>query len=138
MTCYVQYWSQKPRAKINETENSFCWFIRKQWQEKGREQWLLRHLSCKPTRYIRENIFFKHLFGCPAATFGALSRDSLIHPMLITVFLQFWSEGHRERRNEVGSSDSDCNASIDLIHKTIWLKGHVTLWMGTPLIMSPP
>ena len=31
-----------------------------------------------------------------------LQGDSLTHLMLITEFLQFWPEGYREPRNEVG------------------------------------
>ena len=40
----------------------------------------------------------------PKANFEPLSkRDSLVHTMLITAFLRFRPEGHREPRNEVGS-----------------------------------
>ena len=50
-------------------------------------------------------------------TLGHFPGDSLTHPMLITAFLQFRHEGHRQPRNEVGPldlnrepSDSNCNA----------------------------
>ena len=46
---------------------------------------------------------FKIFFYCYLAAPLSFSRDSLTNPMLITVFVQFWPEGHREPSNEVGS-----------------------------------
>ena len=41
--------------------------------------------------------------AAPRPTLGHYWGDSLIHLMLITTFLQFWPEGLRDLRNEVGS-----------------------------------
>ena len=57
--------------------------------------------------YCSRSIF--RLFFCdislagPRLTLSHYQGDSLIHLMLITAFLEFRSEGHREPRDEVGS-----------------------------------
>ena len=46
--------------------------------------------------------FFNCYLAIPRPTLGHSPGDSLTNPMLITAFLQFRSEGHREPRNEAG------------------------------------
>ena len=59
-------------------------------------------------------LFFNCFLAAPRPTLAYYGGDSLNNPVLITVFVHFRPEGHREPRNEVGSlvvpSDSDYNA----------------------------
>ena len=47
--------------------------------------------------------FFNYYLAAPRPTLGHSQGDSLINPMLITVFVHIWPEGHRELPNDVGS-----------------------------------
>ena len=47
--------------------------------------------------------FFNCYLAVPRPTLGYFRGDSLPNPMLITVFLLIWPEGHWKPRNEVGS-----------------------------------
>ena len=47
--------------------------------------------------------FFNCYLAAPRPTLGHFWGDNLTHPMLITAFLHFRAEGHREPRNEFGS-----------------------------------
>ena len=47
--------------------------------------------------------FLNCYLAAPRPTLGHFRGDSLTHLMLITVFLHFWPEDHREPCNEVGS-----------------------------------
>ena len=65
--------------------------------------------------YLARYLFFN--FNCylaaPRPTLGHYRRDSLTHPMLISV-LHFRPEGHREPRNEVGSlSPVECQVGTE-------------------------
>ena len=51
---------------------------------------------------INTNYYYL-LFGCPTANLGHYRGDSFTHPTLITPFVKFLPEGHREPRGEVGS-----------------------------------
>ena len=47
--------------------------------------------------------FFNCYLTAPRSTLGHFFGENLTHPMLITAFLHFRAEGHREPRNEFGS-----------------------------------
>ena len=47
--------------------------------------------------------FFNCYLAAPRPTLGHFWGDNLTHPMLITAFLHFRAEGHREPCNEFGS-----------------------------------
>ena len=49
------------------------------------------------------NSFFNCYLATPRPTLGYYRGGSLIHPMLVTAFLQFRPNGHRKPRNEVVS-----------------------------------
>ena len=53
-------------------------------------------------RWIKWRFFFNCYLAVPGRTLGHSRGDSLTNPMLITAFVQFRPEGHREPRNEVG------------------------------------
>ena len=52
---------------------------------------------------IFNGLFFNCYLAAPRPTLGHYRGGSLTQPMLITAFLLFWTEDHREPRNEVGS-----------------------------------
>ena len=52
---------------------------------------------------LENNFFFNCYLAAPRPTLGHYRGDSLTHPMLITAFLHFRPEGHREPRSKVGS-----------------------------------
>ena len=53
--------------------------------------------------YLSFLYFFYCYLAAPRPTLGHFRRESLTNLMLITVFVQFRPEGHREPSNEVGS-----------------------------------
>ena len=55
------------------------------------------------TNHIHVYFLFNCYLAAPRPTMGNFWGDSLTHPMLITAFLNFRPEGHREPRNKVGT-----------------------------------
>ena len=66
---------------------------------------MLKTISICHVLTNRIHVYF--LFNCylatPRPTMGNFRGDSFTHPMLITAFLNFRPEDHREPRNKVGS-----------------------------------
>ena len=62
--------------------------------------------------------FFNCYLTSPQPTLGHSQGGILTNPMLITTFVEFWSEEHQEPQSEVGSSPSEHLMAFEL--GTFW------------------
>ena len=63
-------------------------------------------VNTKMSHFLHFN-FFKYYLAAPGPTLGHSRGNSLTNPTLITAFVQFQPEAHREPRNEVGLLNPD-------------------------------
>ena len=74
----------------------------------------------KNTFLQRTPLVAASIFGCLMTNFEPLSRDSRTYHILNTVLFNFWPEGPREPRNEVGFlSPAESLVEIEISEKIV-------------------